>query len=97
MTSMLNKFRVEISIWGNFRILHAIRLRLNNLFARYQATGHFELFFALSYFFWASGSFGAGGIMSSEQLTHERNYYFKNTEAHSWPYGDVALSFVAVE
>lgn len=33
-------------------------------------------------------------LMSSEQLTHEQNMYFRNTEPESWPYADVALFFV---
>lgn len=33
-------------------------------------------------------------LMSSEQLTHEQNIYFRNREPQSWPFVDVALFFV---
>ncbi len=33
-------------------------------------------------------------LMSSEQLTHEQNMYFRNAKPDSWPYADVALFYV---
>ena len=36
-------------------------------------------------------------LMSSEQLTHEQNMHFRNTEPESWPFADVALFFVPEE
>jgi hypothetical protein len=36
-------------------------------------------------------------LMSSEQLTHQQNQYFRNAKPQSWPYADMALFFVPPE
>jgi hypothetical protein len=33
-------------------------------------------------------------LMSSEQLTHEQNLYFRNAKPESWPFADTALYLV---